>query len=171
MQLWTLYFDLLPYFDPGNHTVFKDNVCTYTALLQIRMISIPFYISVVILPLLTTVLANIIIALKIRKRPGLQEKSTPATAKKEANSDDSNRILWILPTIFVLLTTLFSYIMMLEFVFNWFFYALSSSTFRKAFVSFWSRLLCKNRLLASPSQNKNSSLRTDASLRTEETNL
>ncbi|KAI1705546.1 7 transmembrane receptor (rhodopsin family) domain-containing protein [Ditylenchus destructor] len=142
MQLWTIYFDLLPYIDPEELTsatmlrrFFRNDVCEYRALLSVAMVYIPFYISILILPLFSAIFVNIIILIKLRKRPKPQNSSTPlATIENQVKSDDSHRILWILPLIYIALTTPNVVTQIVGQVRD-------SSTFRKAFVPFWSQKL------------------------------
>ncbi|KAI1699102.1 7 transmembrane receptor [Ditylenchus destructor] len=170
MQLWTIFFDLRLYFGRELTNLFTNNVCSYTGLLDLEMLNIPFFVSLVILPLLSAICVNTIIVIKLRKRPKVQCNSTLATSNR-ASSDDNKRILWILPLVYIVLTTpnallilirkpwvysvnnaaktvdvLFYHLFLLEFVYNWFFYAIASATFRKAFITFWSQKFTRIRL-------------------------
>ncbi|KAI1715242.1 7 transmembrane receptor (rhodopsin family) domain-containing protein [Ditylenchus destructor] len=158
MQLWILYFHLLPYIDPNSYTIFVNGKCMSQGILELRMITIPFYLSLLILPLFAIISVNFAIAIKL----GVQASTNSAIA--------NNETLWILPTIyailsipnivlFVIKTFLPTYwnsttavvhdflmhLNMLDFVYNWFFYAMTSSNFRKSFTSFWSRIFRKAR--------------------------
>ncbi|KAI1699942.1 7 transmembrane receptor [Ditylenchus destructor] len=167
MQLWTIYFELLPYIEPYDYSLMDKDACRHRGVLYFIKVNIPFYISLVILPLLSAICVNSIIGIRLRRRPKVQRNSTPvATSECRSNSDDNHRILWILPLVYIVLTTpnvvmhfvkefytdmyadkkytpisivynIFYQVFELEFVFNWFFYAMASSTFRKAFITFW----------------------------------
>ncbi|KAI1701898.1 modulator of levamisole receptor-1 domain-containing protein [Ditylenchus destructor] len=203
MQLWTVYFDLQPYIH-SEYTVAFETYCkelNYRGMLHpTSKVYIPFYISLVILPLFSAIFVNTIILIKLKRLPNLQGNTTPAAISTRAKSDDSHRILWILPLIYIILTTpnvvfnlatkfyswdnqhgivnavhtLFYHFFLLEFIYNWFFYAMASSTFRKAFISFWSKKFNRIRIATSPvSRNNSKTLYTsrETSRETQQTDL
>ncbi|KAI1708582.1 7 transmembrane receptor (rhodopsin family) domain-containing protein [Ditylenchus destructor] len=144
MQIYTLYFYLRPYFDSGSVTIFENGKCYHEGMFNIQMNNIPFHLSLFILPLLTIIFVNSAIAIKLRQQRNGKVNSTKP-------KDGSNETLWILPTIYVLFSTplfitilvekffyptspsylingvdlVVRHVFMLDFVYNWFFYAMT----------------------------------------------
>ncbi|KAI1699992.1 modulator of levamisole receptor-1 domain-containing protein [Ditylenchus destructor] len=154
MQLWIIYFavHLFPLYISGHPELFPRTFCYNQKTLVLRKEFIPFYISLVILPLCSSIFVNAIIIIKLRRRPKLQGNSMPVKTNNKANSDDSNRILWILPMI---------------------------ATFRKHFISFWSCKFKRIRFAVASAVSKNIDVNSstqdagnsESSRATQETNL
>ncbi|KAI1700522.1 modulator of levamisole receptor-1 domain-containing protein [Ditylenchus destructor] len=186
MQLWIIYFavHLFPLYISGHPELFPRTFCYNQKTLVLRKEFIPFYISLVILPLCSSIFMNAVIFIKLRRRPKLQNNSTPVTTNNKANSDDSNRILWILPSMYIILTTpnivisfivepwdnlsykpaetiewIFYNVFTLEFVYNWLFYAMASATFRKHFISFWYRKFKRIQFAVASATSKNTDVK------------
>ncbi|KAI1707468.1 modulator of levamisole receptor-1 domain-containing protein [Ditylenchus destructor] len=90
VQLWAIYLHVFfPYFYSSSVNVFKDNFCRVSYTIKL---SIPFIISQYFLPLFAVALVNITIAIKM----GITLKNT--------KKSDTNTILWMLPTVYALLS-------------------------------------------------------------------
>ncbi|KAI1700145.1 7 transmembrane receptor (rhodopsin family) domain-containing protein [Ditylenchus destructor] len=166
MQLYIIYlFPLSSYIDPKSYNFYEPGRCLGKSELEFEAVNIPFHVSLFILPIFAITLVNAAIATKI----GVQHKKGSVKIRSTKSNDGSNETLWILPTIYASLATpnivlsflkkfvyagsmpymtnvlhdLLFHLYMLDFVHNWFFYAMTSSTFRRTFIHFWSNMFRK----------------------------
>ncbi|KAI1704304.1 7 transmembrane receptor (rhodopsin family) domain-containing protein [Ditylenchus destructor] len=164
MQLYSIYYRLVrPYFDPESFTIFENGKCYYEGIFRFQLNNIPFHIFIFVIPLLVVIFVNVVITIKLRQRRNSKTSSN--------NANGSNETLWILPITYTGLTTplfivnfvkQFFYattpsfsmdfienvtklMFVLDFFFNWVFYAITSSSFRKTFISFWPGICRKSR--------------------------
>ncbi|KAI1707470.1 hypothetical protein Ddc_14812 [Ditylenchus destructor] len=167
VQLWALYLNtLFPYFHNITVTSFKDNWCDVSYHTEYKT-RLPFQISQYFLPLFAVALVNITIAIKMgitRKMPGNNTKKSDTNAilwvlptvyalLSIPNVTDIFGIQTLLfpaswnifPTSHVIfvINHVFQHLYILNFAYNWLLYAVISSSFRKTFIPFWSKIFKK----------------------------
>ncbi|KAI1702245.1 7 transmembrane receptor (rhodopsin family) domain-containing protein [Ditylenchus destructor] len=170
MQLYNLYFHLRPYMESTKALTsfnidikkldnFEYKKCFHPGIFSLETIHIPFDVSLFVLPLIAIIFVNVAIAIQLRCQRDGKVQSTKSPER-------STETLCILPTVYVVLSTPYFILLLvkkyflpnnphfsieyvsfvlqnlflLDFVYNWLLYAMTSSAFRKTFMSFWSKV-------------------------------